>query len=94
MLTVGGLAVSAGGASAYLWDHARADRIANGVVVGGIDIGGLDAPEAEARLQEELPARLARPVHLVYGDHTFTVRPGERRRAGRHPAHGRERRRA
>jgi hypothetical protein len=75
VLTVGGLAVSAGGASAYLWDHAHADRIAKGVVVGGIDLGGLDAPEAEARLQEELPARLAQPVQLVYGDHTFTVDP-------------------
>jgi lipoprotein-anchoring transpeptidase ErfK/SrfK len=75
VLTVGGLAVSAGGASAYLWDHAHADRIAKGVVVGGIDIGGLDAPEAEARLQEELSAQLAQPVRLVYGDHTFTVDP-------------------
>jgi hypothetical protein len=79
VLTVGGLAVSAGGASAYLWDHAHADRIANGVVVGGIDIGGLDAPEAEARLQEELPVRLARPVHLVYNNHTFTVDPANAR---------------
>jgi hypothetical protein len=75
VLTVGGLAVSAGGASAYLWDHAHADRIAKGVVVGGIDIGGLDAPEAEARLQEELPARLSQPVTLVYNDHRFTVQP-------------------
>jgi hypothetical protein len=77
VLTVGGLAVSAGGASAYLWDHAHADRIAKGVVVGGIDLGGLDAPEAEARLQEELPVRLAQPVQLVYGDHTFTVDPAK-----------------
>ena len=75
VLTVGGLAVSAGGASAYLWDHAHADQIAKGVVVGGIDIGGLDAPEAEARLQEQLPERLSRPVQLVYGDHRFTVDP-------------------
>ena len=75
MLAAGGVVVSAGGASAYLWDRAHADRIANGVIVGGIDVGGLDAAEAQARLEEVLPRRLGRPVRLVYGEHRFTMQP-------------------
>jgi lipoprotein-anchoring transpeptidase ErfK/SrfK len=76
LLAVGGVAVTAGGASAYFWDRAHADRIAKGVQVAGIDIGGLDAAEARALLAQRLPQRLGRPVRLVYGGHRFTVRPG------------------
>jgi hypothetical protein len=72
---VGGVALSAGGAYAYFWDQSRADLIAGGVRVAGIDVGGLRAPEARELLQAELGQRLSKPVRLVYGRHGFTVRP-------------------
>jgi hypothetical protein len=72
---VGGIALSAGGAYAYFWDQSRADLIAEGVQVAGIDVGGLRAPEARELLQAELGQRLSRPVRLVYGHHGFTVHP-------------------
>jgi hypothetical protein len=45
-LTLGGIAVSAGSATAYFWDRGQADVIAHGVLVAGIDVGGLRAAAA------------------------------------------------
>jgi hypothetical protein len=75
LLAVGAVALSAGGAYAYYWDNAHADQIARGVRIAGIDVGGLDAADARARLRAELGARLSKPAHLVYEDHRFTIRP-------------------
>jgi len=75
VFAVGGVAVTAAGASAYFWDASHATRIARGVSIAGVDVGGLDATRAEAKLDAELSGRLARPVRLVYGTHRFTLDP-------------------
>ena len=75
LAAVGGTALSAGGAYAYFWDQGRADTIAEGVRVAGIDVGGLRRPAARELLQAELGQRLSQPVRVAYGDHRFTVRP-------------------
>jgi hypothetical protein len=75
LLALIGIAVSAGSAYAYFWDRDRADLIAKGVHVAGIDIGGLRAPEARALLERRLADRLRRPVRLVYRQHRFTIHP-------------------
>ena len=74
-LAVSGLGLSAISAYAYFWDQSRADVIAKGVRVAGIDVGGLRAAEARKLLEAELGQRLSKPVRLVYGDHRFTVHP-------------------
>ena len=74
-LAVAGLALSAGAAFLYLYDHAHTTRIAQGVSVAGVDVGGLDASAARTRLQSELSGQLRKPVQLVTDRHTFTVRP-------------------
>jgi len=75
LLALGGTALCAGGAYAYYWDNVHADRIARGVQVAGIDVGGLDAADARALLRAELGARLSKPAQLVHGDHRFTIHP-------------------
>lgn len=75
VLAVGAIAAAAGAASGYVWDRSRADRIADGVTVAGIDVGGLDASVARTRLERALGRRLSKPVQLVYGPHRFTVDP-------------------
>jgi hypothetical protein len=75
LLAVGGTAVTAGGAFAYLWDRSHADRIAEGVRIAGVDVGGLDRQAAQSRLDARLSDRLAEPVTVVAGTHRFTVRP-------------------
>jgi lipoprotein-anchoring transpeptidase ErfK/SrfK len=75
LLAFVGIAVSAGGAYAYFWDASRADVIAKGVTVAGVDVGGLTVNDARARLDAVLAERLRRPVHVVYEGHDFTLRP-------------------
>ncbi len=75
MLAVAGIVLVAGGATAYLWDSSRADRIAEGVTVAGVDVGGLRAPEATTRVQASLSTRLRRSIEVVSGEHRFRVRP-------------------
>jgi hypothetical protein len=77
VFAVGGVAVTAAGASAYFWDRSHATRIAKGVTIAGIDVGGLEAADAEAKLDAELSKRLAHPVKLVYRNHRFTVAPAK-----------------
>jgi hypothetical protein len=75
LLAVAGIAVSAAGATAYFWDRSRADVIAKGVTIGGVDVGGLHAAKARQVLAARFAARLRRPVELVRGSHAFTLRP-------------------
>jgi hypothetical protein len=75
LMAVGGTALTAGGAYAYFWDSSRADVIAKGVQIAGVDVGGLRADQARQLLNAHLEQRLRQPVHLVYGGHRFTVEP-------------------
>ena len=54
-----------GGAGAvWAYDATRDDRIADGVTVGGIMLGGLDRDEAREKLERELLGALRRPVYV------------------------------
>jgi L,D-transpeptidase catalytic domain/Putative peptidoglycan binding domain len=77
LLALFGVALSAGGAYAYFWDSSRVDVIAPGVVVAGVDVGGLDTAQAEARVRERVVGALERPVRLTYGAYSFTVGPNQ-----------------
>ncbi len=75
LLSVAGLGLTAVGAYAYSWSQANADVIAPGVTVAGIDVGGLHAGDARARVAGSLGERLQQAVRLTYGAHRFTIRP-------------------
>jgi lipoprotein-anchoring transpeptidase ErfK/SrfK len=62
LVVLGGLA---GGVYAY--DHARRDRIAEGIQVGGIDVGGLTTQAARARLQQRIVDPLQQPIVVRRG---------------------------
>jgi lipoprotein-anchoring transpeptidase ErfK/SrfK len=70
-------ALAAGGAYAY--DHSRSDRIAPGVKVGGVDVGGLSTAAARERLEERAVAPRRRTLRVHAGDHTFTLPPSTSR---------------
>jgi lipoprotein-anchoring transpeptidase ErfK/SrfK len=78
---LGFLVVVAAGAvvAAYAYDHARRDRIAPGVRIGGVDVGGLSVAAARQRIvaRAVLPRRRTLTVH-AHG-HTFTL-PASRSR--------------
>ena len=58
------LVLAAVGAWAY--DHGQRDTIAEGVRVGGVDVGGMDGAEARAALRQQLLTRLRRPVVATF----------------------------
>ncbi|HEV2998772.1 MAG TPA: L,D-transpeptidase family protein [Solirubrobacteraceae bacterium] len=66
-----------GGVGMYLYDHARRDRIASGVRIGGVDVGGLGAAAARAKLERDVGARLGRPVTVHSQGHTWRITPRE-----------------
>lgn len=68
-----GVAASAGGAYAYFWDRSRADVVAAGVRVAGVEIGGLRATAARRRLATTLGAQLRQPLRLVSGSWSLTI---------------------
>ncbi|MGI8780340.1 MAG: L,D-transpeptidase family protein [Solirubrobacteraceae bacterium] len=57
-----GLLVLAGAGAVYAYDHARAEQIVKGVRVGGVDVGGLTAEQAHAKLRRAVLDPLSRPV--------------------------------
>jgi lipoprotein-anchoring transpeptidase ErfK/SrfK len=56
-------------------DASRGDRIADGIRVGSLDVGGLDAPQARERVRRELAPRVRRPVAVTYRSKRFVLRP-------------------
>jgi lipoprotein-anchoring transpeptidase ErfK/SrfK len=60
-------------AAAYFVDRAHKDKIADGVRVNDVPIGGLTPAQAEARLRARLLEPLARPIRARYGHRHFTL---------------------
>jgi lipoprotein-anchoring transpeptidase ErfK/SrfK len=72
-LTIVALFVGTGALLAY--DSAHRDTIAAGVTAGGIDIGGLSASQARARLRAAYGARLTQPLVLTFHRRRFVLDP-------------------
>src|SRR5438309_2192668 len=62
-----------GAVGVYAYDKSRNDVIAKGVSAGGVDISGLKAKQARARLQRELAKPLQRPVVVKYAGHRYVL---------------------
>jgi lipoprotein-anchoring transpeptidase ErfK/SrfK len=58
---------------AYAWDASKADEIAEGVHVGGVDVGGLSEDEAAKLLRSELVEPLSEPVVVKYEGEDYTL---------------------
>ena len=64
-----------GAVGAYAYDNSRKDQIADGVTVGGVDVGGLNRAEATALLHRRLVEPLRRPLRVSFDGKTYTL-PG------------------
>ncbi|MCU0313333.1 MAG: peptidoglycan binding domain-containing protein, partial [Solirubrobacteraceae bacterium] len=74
---LGLLAVLVGAAFAY--DRSRTDTIAEGVRVGGVEVGGMQPEEARAALEREILAPLREPLIVERGTRSWRLGAKEAR---------------
>jgi len=58
---------------AYAYDSSQKDKIAEGVTIGGVDVGGLDEEEAAARVQRKLVAPLKTSLGVSFEGETWKL---------------------
>src|SRR4051794_30208077 len=59
----------------WAYDDAQQDKIAPGVKVGGVDVGGRDADSARKIIEKQVVAPLKQPVVVSYGGEDYTLSP-------------------
>ncbi len=59
----------------YAYDDSQKDRIAPGVTIGGVDVGGMSTDDARTAIQEELVAPLQKPVVVSFGPDEYKLSP-------------------
>lgn len=61
--------------AAFIWDGSRSDLVAKEVTVEGIDVGGMRADAARAKLTRHLAASSRRPVKVSYDGQVYRLSP-------------------
>ena len=62
-------------AGVYAYDSGKKNRIANGITVAGIDVGGLTAAQARSRVETELLPRLESTIVVHHDRKTWKLGP-------------------
>jgi hypothetical protein len=62
-----------GAGAVYAYDHGRRDRIAKGIMVNGVPVGGMSADAARAKLRAALLEPLNRPVEVRHRGRRFVL---------------------
>ena len=63
----------AGAVGLYVYDSSNEDRVANGIEVAGVLVGGLDAADARAKLRTRLQVPLEKPIVAEHRGRRFTL---------------------
>lgn len=66
-----------GAVAAYAYDSTQDDKIAEGVTIGGVDVGGMDAERAERAVRRHLLAPLRHSLRVGYDGESWEL-PGKR----------------
>jgi lipoprotein-anchoring transpeptidase ErfK/SrfK len=67
--------VGAGVAAAWRYDAGREDRLAEGISIGGVNLGGMRATDARSALSARVEAPLAEPIAVRYRNGQFVFQP-------------------
>jgi lipoprotein-anchoring transpeptidase ErfK/SrfK len=76
-IVTGVFLVLMGAIGAYAYDNSRRDKIADGVTIGGVDVGGMEAEEAERAVRKQLLAPLQHSLEVGYEGKSWTL-PGKK----------------
>jgi L,D-transpeptidase catalytic domain/Putative peptidoglycan binding domain len=60
---------------AYAWDNSRSDEIAEGVEIGGVDVGGMSADEARKVVHAQLVEPLRKHVTVTFDGVKYKLSP-------------------
>lgn len=63
--------------AAFAYDSSRKDKIADGVTIGGVDVGGMDEAEAKRAVSRQLLGPLKHSLRVGYDGESWTL-PGKR----------------
>lgn len=63
----------AGAVAVYLYDSSRENLIAEGITVGGVDIGGMTAGDARREIRRRIQRPLRRPVEVRADGERYTL---------------------
>lgn len=75
-IVAGVASLALGVLAAFAYDSSRKDKIADGVTVGGVDVGGMDEAEALREARRQLLGPLRHSLHVGYDGHGWTI-PGK-----------------
>jgi len=62
-----------GVAAAFAYDSSQKDKIADGVTVGGVDVGGMDEAEAKRAVRRQLLGPLRHSLRVGYDGHSWEL---------------------
>jgi lipoprotein-anchoring transpeptidase ErfK/SrfK len=62
-----------GAVAAYAYDSTQSDTIAEGVTIGGVEVGGMDAEQAERAVRRQLLAPLRHSLRVGYDGQTWSL---------------------
>jgi lipoprotein-anchoring transpeptidase ErfK/SrfK len=62
-----------GSVAVYAVDAAQEDKIAEGVTIAGVDVGGMDKAEAKKAIAQHVQEPLQKTVKVEYGKRTFKL---------------------
>jgi lipoprotein-anchoring transpeptidase ErfK/SrfK len=72
-VVVGVVVLILGAVGAYAYDNSQKNEIADGVTIGGVDVGGMTVSEAEQAVRSRLLGPLRHPLKVGYSGHSWRL---------------------
>ncbi len=60
---------------AYAYDHSKSDQIADGVTIGGVDVGGMSADQARKAVNQKLIDPIDEPITVKFQGVRYQLNP-------------------
>jgi lipoprotein-anchoring transpeptidase ErfK/SrfK len=70
-IVVGAVVLVLGAVAAYAYDSSQKDKIADGVTVGGVEVGGMTVEQAERAVRSQLIDPLRHPLRVGYAGQSW-----------------------